>query len=510
MSAHSYETVIGLEIHVQLSTKSKAFCADDAAFGGAPNTHTSAISLAHPGTLPRLNRRAVEYAVRLGLALGCRINLVSSFDRKNYFYADLPKGYQITQDKRPICTGGRWTVGGGRRTVDGGRWTVDGSGRATPSTVHRPPSTVNRPPSTVRIHHIHLEEDAGKSLHDQDPLDSLVDLNRAGVPLLEIVTEPDLRSPEEVAAFMENMRRLVRWLDISDGNMEEGSLRCDINVSVRKTGETAFGQRCEIKNVNSMRFARRAAEYEANRQIGIIENGGRIEQETRGFDPSSGATYSLREKEQAHDYRYFPEPDLPPVIIRPEELEHIRAGMPPLPDELEREFQTIHGLSAPDAAQLTREKDTAFYFLELIRAGAKPKIAANLLINKLIPWAAENNRSLDGCPVSPGQWTAFLQLTDSGQVSASAAYQRLFPGLLEQPNLSPAQLAANLNLLQTSDSDFLETLAEEVLARFPDKVQEYKKGKKGLMGLFMGELMKASKGKADPKAAAKALEEKLH
>lgn len=487
MSAHSYETVIGLEIHVQLSTKSKAFCADDAAFGGAPNTHTSAISLAHPGTLPRLNRRAVEYAVRLGLALGCQVNLVSTFDRKNYFYADLPKGYQITQDKRPICTGGRWTVDG-----------------------VAPPSTVHRPPSTVRIHHIHLEEDAGKSLHDQDPLDSLVDLNRAGVPLLEIVTEPDLRSAEEVAAFMENMRRLVRWLGISDGNMEEGSLRCDINVSVRKTGETTLGQRCEIKNVNSMRFARRAAEYEAKRQIEIIENGGRIEQETRGFDPSSGATYSLREKEQAHDYRYFPEPDLPPVVIRPEELEHIRAGMPPLPDELEREFQTIHGLSAPDAAQLTRERENAFYFLELTRAGASPKPAANLLINKLIPWAAENNRSLNTCPVLPGHWAAFLQLIDSGQLSASAAYQRLFPGLLEQPNLSPAQLAANLNLLQTSDSDFLETLAGEVLARFPDKVQEYKKGKKGLMGLFMGELMKASKGKADPKAATRVLEEKLH
>lgn len=471
MSKSSYETVIGLEIHVQLATQSKAFCADAAAFGGAPNTHTSAISLAHPGTLPRLNRRAVEYAVRLGLALGSRINLVSAFDRKNYFYADLPKGYQITQDKHPICTGGRLTV--------------------------------------YRIHHIHLEEDAGKSLHDQDPRDSLVDLNRAGVPLLEIVTEPDLRSAGEVAAFMEAMRRLVRWLGISDGNMEEGSLRCDINVSVRKTGDPVLGQRCEIKNVNSMRFARRAVEFEAERQIAILENGGRIEQETRGFDAVSGTTYSQREKEQAHDYRYFPDPDLPPVVIRPEELERIRAEMPPLPAVLEQEFQTRYELPAYDAEQLTQDRATALYFLELLEQKSSPKLAANLLINKLIPWAAENKAELTECPVQPAHWAVFLQLIESGQLNASAAYQRLFPALLENPGADPAQLADRLNLRQTSDTGFLETLADEVLARFPDKVQEYKKGKKGLIGLFMGELMKASGGKADPKAATRVLEEKL-
>lgn len=466
-----YETVIGLEIHVQLATRSKAFCADSAAFGGAPNTHTSAISLAHPGTLPRLNRRAVEYAVRLGLALGSQINLVSAFDRKNYFYADLPKGYQITQDKHPICTGGRL--------------------------------------SDVRIHHIHLEEDAGKSLHDQDPRDSLVDLNRAGVPLLEIVTEPDFRSAAEVAAFMEDMRRLVRWLGISDGNMEEGSLRCDINVSVRKTGDPVLGQRCEIKNVNSMRFARRAVEFEAERQIAILENGGRIEQETRGFDAAAGTTYSLREKEQAHDYRYFPDPDLPPVIIRPEELERIRAEMPPLPAVLEQEFQTRYELPAYDAGQLTQDRATAFYFLDLLEQKSSPKLAANLLINKLIPWVAENKAELTECPVQPAQWAVFLQLIESGQISASAAYQRLFPVLLANPGAGPAQLADRLNLRQSADTGFLETLADEVLARFPDKVQEYKKGKKGLIGLFMGELMKASGGKADPKAATRVLEEKL-
>lgn len=471
MSQSSYETVIGLEIHVQLATRSKAFCADSAAFGGTPNTHTSTISLAHPGTLPRLNRRAVEYAVRLGLALGSHVNLVSAFDRKNYFYADLPKGYQITQDKQPICTGGRL--------------------------------------SEVRIHHIHLEEDAGKSLHDQDPRDSLIDLNRAGVPLLEIVTEPDLRSAGEVAAFIEAMRRLARWLGISDGNMEEGSLRCDINVSVRKTGDPVLGQRCEIKNVNSMRFARRAVEFEAERQIAILENGGRIEQETRGFDAVSGTTYSLREKEQAHDYRYFPDPDLPPVIIRPEELERIRAEMPPLPAVLEQEFQTRYELPAYDAEQLTQDRATALYFLELLEQKSSPKLAANLLINKLIPWAAENKAELTECPVAAAQWAVFLQLIESGQLSASAAYQRLFPALLENPGADPAQLADRLNLRQSADTGFLETLADAVLARFPDKVQEYKKGKKGLIGLFMGELMKASGGKADPKAATRVLEEKL-
>jgi len=472
----SYETVIGLEVHVQLATRSKVFCADDAAFGGAPNTHVSAISLAHPGTLPRLNGRAVEFAVRLGLALGCEINLHSSFDRKNYFYADLPKGYQITQDKHPVCGGGAVQLS---------------------------------PSRSIRLHHIHLEEDAGKSLHDQDPIDSLIDLNRAGVPLLEMVSEPELRSADEAAAFIEAVRRLVRWLGISDGNMEEGSLRCDINVSVRKHGATALGTRCEIKNVNSMRYGRKAIEFEARRQIEILERGGRIEQETRGFDPATGATYPLRQKEDAHDYRYFPEPDLPPVIIPVAELERIRAEMPPLPQALERDFQTVYGLPAADAAQLTQDRDTAFYFLKLIQTTAKAKAVSNLIIHKLIPWANDKQCPLDACPVRPGQWLEFLQLIEDGKLSASAAYQRLFPALLEQADASPTRLATDLNLLQQSDSAFLEQLAGEVLARFPDKVAEYKKGKKGLLGFFMGELMKASRGKADPKAATQVLEGKL-
>lgn len=508
----TYETVIGLETHVQLGTASKAFCSDSAAFGGTPNTHTSIVSLAHPGTLPRLNRQAVEYAVRLGLALGCHINPRSTFDRKNYFYADSPKGFQTTQDRSPICIGGR---------VEGRGWRVEGTA----------------PSALIRIHHIHLEEDAGKSIHDQDPTESLIDLNRAGVPLLEIVSEPDFRSADEVAAYMEELRRLVRWLGISDGNMEEGSLRCDVNISVRKMGETAFGQRCEVKNMNSMRFAKRAIEHETARQIAVLESGGTVQQETRGFDPSTGHTYSLREKENAHDYRYFPEPDLPPVVLSEAFLEKIRAAMPPLPQALEQEFQTAYGLPAYDAGLLTQELDTAFYFLKLAKTApaasstestTRYKSIANLLINKLLPWSASSGTALDDCPVSPAQWAEFLGLIESGQVSSSSAYQRLFPVLMGPPPAPPvegstsrppspggvegghpAQLAAELGLLQSADTDFLEKLVADVLARFPDKVAEYRKGKKGLLGLFMGEVMKASKGKADPQATTKLLEERL-
>lgn len=476
----AYETVIGLEIHVQLNTRSKAFCADDAAFGGAPNTRVSVVSLAHPGSLPRLNRRAVESAVQLGLALGCEINRVNTFDRKNYFYADLPKGYQITQQRNPVCTGGQLLLPNGR---------------------------------LVRIHHIHLEEDAGKSLHDQDPADSLIDLNRAGVPLLEIVSEPDLRSADEVAAYMESVRRLVRWLDVSDGNMEEGSLRCDVNVSVRPQGETRLGQRCEIKNVNSMRFARKAIEFEVNRQVNILENGGRVEQETRGFDAAAGATYTLREKEDAHDYRYFPEPDLPPVVIAPEQLARIREALPALPDALEQQFRNDFGLPAYDAGLLTQERDTAFFFLKLCagEAGAEKlaKPVANLLINKIKPWADAAGCAVTDFPLSPAHILEFLRLIESGQLSASTATQRLLPALLENPAAAPAQLAASLNLLQNADAEFLAAIVDDVLARFPDKVQEYRKGKKGLIGFFMGEVMRASKGKAEPQSTTKLLQEKL-
>ncbi|MCY7328394.1 MAG: Asp-tRNA(Asn)/Glu-tRNA(Gln) amidotransferase GatCAB subunit B, partial [Saprospiraceae bacterium] len=311
---------------------------------------------------------------------------------------------------------------------------------------------------------------------------------------------------------------LVRWLGISDGNMEEGSLRCDVNVSVREQGAVAFGQRCEIKNMNSMRFARRAIEYEVQRQIAVLEKGESVTQETRGFDAETGRTYSLREKENAHDYRYFPEPDLPPVVLSPAYLEKIRAAMPPLPAALEAELQTRYGLPAYDAGLLTQDRETALYFLQLANLlppaapDAPPapyKAIANLLINKLLPWAASTGQPVEGNPVAPAQWLEFLQLIESGQVSGSTAYQRLFPALLEKPTATPSQLATDLQLLQSADSDFLVQLVEEVLARYPDKVADYKRGKKGLLGMFMGEVMKASRGQAEPKGTQQLLEERL-
>lgn len=474
-----YETVIGLEIHVQLGTASKAFCGDDARFGGAPNTHISAISLGHPGTLPRLNKKQVEYAVKLGVAMGSRINMENRFDRKNYFYADLPKGYQVTQDALPIAVGGAMDI------------EVQGKKR------------------TIRLHHIHMEEDAGKSIHDVDPKYSLIDLNRAGVPLLEIVSEPDLRSAEEVDAYMTAMRQLVRYLGISDGNMQEGSLRCDCNISVRKKGATEYGTRCEVKNMNSMRFARMAVAYEVKRQIDIIENGGTITQNTLNFDPNTGKTTPLRRKENANDYRYFPEPDLPPVVISEAYLANIKAEMPALPWELRQRFTQEFQLSGYNARLLTEEKATADFYLQLVEKTQNYKSAANLLINKINPWLNEANISIDAFPLSTSQLAEFIQLIDDGKVSNSAAYQRLFPALLEQTNTSPIELAEQLNLLQSSDTDFLTDLVNTAIAKYPDKVKAYQKGKKGLIGFFMGEVMKTSKGKADPKETNKMLREKL-
>jgi aspartyl-tRNA(Asn)/glutamyl-tRNA(Gln) amidotransferase subunit B len=475
----SYETVIGLEVHVQLATQSKAFCGDDASFGGDPNTHVSAISLGHPGTLPMLNRRQVEFAVRLGLALGSRINPRNAFDRKNYFYADLPKGYQITQDRQPVCIGGELEI------------RVGGQAKS------------------VRIHHIHMEEDAGKSMHDQDAKNSLIDLNRAGVPLLEIVTEPDLRSGEEVDAFMTAMRRLVRYLEISDGNMEQGSMRCDVNVSVRPHGETRFGTRCEVKNLNSMKFARQAIDYETRRQVNLIEAGGQVEQNTLHFDPATGVTSPLRSKEDAHDYRYFPDPDLLPIVLDTAYIEQVRADMPPLPQELFEQFTKQYSLSEYDAALLAEEKPVALYFVELCRHTPHFKAAANLIINKILPWRDENKAGIGVYPVSQERLAEMLELVVGGQLNNTAAWQNLLPAMMAKPEQSALELAQTQGLLQTNDEDFLLEIIESALAANPAKVAEYRKGKKGLQGFFMGEIMRLSKGKADPKAVTPLLINKL-
>ena len=483
-----YETVIGLEVHIQLNTLTKMFCADDASFGGAPNSHTGVVSLALPGALPRTNRAAVERAAKLGMALGCEVFKESRFDRKNYFYADLPKGHQITQNALPVCLGGVVAL------PDCG--------------------------ATVRIHHIHMEEDAGKSIHDQDPVFSLIDLNRAGVPLLELVTEPDFRNAEQVSEFMEILRRLVRWLGISDGNMEEGSLRCDVNISLRPLEQAAYGQRCEIKNMNSMRFARQAIEHEVKRQTAVLQNGGTITQETRGFDAGSGTTYSLREKEQAHDYRYFPEPDLPPVRILTDTLETWRKELPQMPWETEKHFNAL-GLQPQDARLVCQEKTTADYLLAWLRdfPETPARAAANLLIQKLLPWCAAHATTLQDSPAPYAVWTSLINRVETGVLSSTAAYQHVFPAALGgQQAAGGGQQAAEawvdalieaLGLRQNNDDAFLSELADGVLSAHPEKVDEYKKGKKGLMGFFMGELMKVSKGKADPKVATQILTGKL-
>ena len=471
-----YETVIGLEAHVQLGTLSKAFCSDSAKFGGEPNTQTSVVSLAHPGTLPRMNKKQIEYAVRLGMALGCRINERNAFDRKNYFYADLPKGYQITQDKHPICMGGSLDV----RTTEG--------------------------PKSIRLHHIHIEEDAGKSIHDQNPTATLIDLNRSGTPLVEIVTEPDLRSGEEVDAFMSAMRHLVRWLDVSDGNMEEGSLRCDVNISIRPVGQVEFGTRCEVKNVNSMRFARKAIEFETKRQIELVESGGKVEQNTLNFDPATGVTTPLRSKENAHDYRYFPDPDLPPIILSPSFLEKIRNEMPQLPNAARAELMSTFGLPEYDVLLLTEERAIYTYFKEFAKQTTPPqyKAVSNLIINKILPTANELKIELTDFPLPINELADFLTLIETGKISNTAAYQTLFPELLTEKTaqnapISVAALAEKLNLFQNSDTDFLAKIIAEVMAENAAKVGEYRKGKKGLLGFFVGEVMKRSKGKADPK-----------
>lgn len=470
-----YETVIGLEVHIQLSTASKAFCGDENKFGGEANTQISTISLGHPGTLPRLNKKQVEYAVRLGLALNSRINRFSRFDRKNYFYADLPKGYQITQDDEPICVGGQLEV----TTKSGNR--------------------------TIRVHHIHMEEDAGKSIHDGYDQYTMVDLNRAGVPLLELVTEPDFRSAEEVDAFMTTMRQLVRYLEISDGNMEEGSMRCDCNISVRKKGSSKFGNRCEVKNVNSMKFARQAIKYEVKRQIDLIESGGTVLQQTLNFDPATGITTPLRSKEDAHDYRYFPDPDLPPVVLSEDYVEKIKTAQPALPWELKTRFQETYGLSEYDATLLTENKADALFFESTCQVSSHHKHLANLFINKIKP-AKKDHPNL---VLSVAQITEFVQLIADNKTSVSVANQRLFPAMIQQPDKSVTALAEELNLLQSDDADFLDGLITEVMEKFPDKVKAYRNGKKNLIGMFMGEVMRNAKGKAEPKTLNAKLRERL-
>lgn len=465
-----YELVVGLEVHAQLSTLSKAFSADSAAFGADPNEHISAVSLGHPGTLPFLNKRAVEHAVKMGLACNCEINLYNNFARKNYFYADLPKGYQITQDQHPICIGGYVTV-------------KLSSGES----------------KNIAIHHIHMEEDAGKSMHDQHHTHSLIDLNRAGVPLLEIVSEPDLHSAEEAGLYLTEMRRLLRFLGICDGNMEEGSMRCDANISVRLKGQTSLGNRCEVKNLNSIRNVQRAIEHEFIRQVDVIEAGGYIEQNTLNFNADTGETSVLRTKEMANDYRYFPEPDLQPLQLTAEYVALVQKAMPALPHQLQQKYTADLGLSAYDAAVITAEHELAQYFEKLISHTHNYKSAANWLMGPLKSYLNEQGKTVEEAGPAPELLAGLIKLVDEGKVNHTVAAQKIFPVLVQNTGKSAEKIAAELNLLIQENAGELDQYIQDALAKFPDKVTEYKKGKKGVLGLFMGEIMKRSKGKIDPK-----------
>lgn len=467
-----YEVVIGLEVHAQLLTKTKAYSSDINEYGAHPNTNVSVVTLGHPGTLPVMNKKTIEFAVKLGLACGATIAKEQHFARKNYFYPDLPKGYQITQDTTPICTGGQLYI-----------------------------KDENGAEKCIGLTRIHMEEDAGKSIHDVDVYDTLVDLNRAGTPLLEIVSEPDLRSSTEAYNYVTEVRRLVRYLDICDGNMEEGSLRCDANVSVRLKGAAEFGTKVEVKNMNSMRNVQRAIDFEVERQIDVLENGGTLSQETRSFDALKGITISMRSKEAANDYRYFPEPDLQPIVVDEVYIAQQKALMPALPRELFEKYTKQLNLSEYDALILTDSKAIALYFEEVIKSTTNYKSAANWVMGDVKSYLNQNGLEMEQFPIHATQIGALVTLIDSGKVSHSAASQKLFPALIEQPEADVSKLAESLNLIQESDTDSLKQFILTVFEQHPDEVARFKGGENQLTGFFMGQLMRVSGGKADPKVA---------
>jgi aspartyl-tRNA(Asn)/glutamyl-tRNA(Gln) amidotransferase subunit B len=474
-----YTVVIGLEVHAQLLTKSKIYTADATTYGSAPNTNLSVITLAHPGTLPKLNKRVVEYAIKMGLACNCEISRFNIFDRKNYFYPDLPKGYQLTQDRTPICKGGYVPI----ETKSGKK--------------------------EIILNRIHIEEDAGKSMHLANEPETVVDYNRAGVPLIEIVTEPCLRTSEEAYAYLTEVRRLVRYLEICDGNLEEGSMRCDANVSVMLNGAATYGKKVEIKNMNSIRNVQRAIDHEAIRQIELLEKGIEIISETRTFDANTGNSYGMRTKEELNDYRYFPDPDLSPMIVSEEWLQSIKATMPALPAELFAKFVSHYHLPEYDAHVLTDSKDVAIYFEEVCELSGNYKAASNWTMGPVKSCLNELGLSADEFPLRPKIIAEIISLIDSGKINFAIASQRIFPELLKQPSKSVLEVAQHLNVLQDSNHDSILPLVEQVIREFPLKVEEYKNGKKAIITMFMGEIMKRSKGKADPKLASELLTKKL-
>ncbi|MDH5557313.1 MAG: Asp-tRNA(Asn)/Glu-tRNA(Gln) amidotransferase subunit GatB [Alphaproteobacteria bacterium] len=472
----SWEVVIGLEVHAQVISNAKLFSGASTAFGAEPNSQVSIVDAAMPGMLPVVNERCLEQAVRTGLALGAKINLHSVFARKNYFYPDLPQGYQISQFEEPI-------VGEGEVLVD----MEDGVTK------------------TVGIERLHLEQDAGKSLHDQSPAKSFIDLNRSGVSLMEIVSKPDMRSAEEASAYVSKLRSILRYIGSCDGNMQEGSLRCDANVSVRKPGDE-LGTRCEIKNVNSLRFLRQAIEYEAARQVEIIEDGGTINQETRLYDSGKGETRSMRSKEEAHDYRYFPDPDLLPITLTPEFVETQRAALPELPDEKKNRFIADYGLSIYDAGVLVAERDTADFF-ESVANGRDAKIVANWVISELFGRLNKAGKDINDSPVSAHSLGGLIDLIADDTISGSIA-KKVFDDMFETGK-EAAIIVKEQGLEQVTDTGAIEGIIDQVIADNPDKVAEYRGGKDKLFGFFVGQTMRASQGKANPGMVNDLLRKKL-
>ena len=481
--AIEYEAVIGLEIHAHLQTQSKMFCGCSNAFGAPPNTHVCPVCLGFPGALPVLNRAAVDFGISAALALGCRINPVSIFARKNYFYPDLPKGYQISQYEQPLASAGvvEFTAPGGG---DGGR--------------------------RVGITRVHLEEDAGKSLHEgfaDSDRKTYVDYNRGGVPLIEIVTEPDLRSAADAAEFFTRLRAILVWLGVNDGNMEEGSLRCDANVSVRPLGASALGTKAEVKNLNSFRFLQKALEYEIDRQIGVVEQGARVVQETRLWDSSRSVTMSMRSKEEAHDYRYFPEPDLPPVVVDEVRIARIHAAMPELPDARRQRFIEQYGLTAYHAGQATGSRANADFFEVTTKAGASPQSANNWIAGALAPKLNEAGLSFDASPVGPESLAELTIAIDTGEISGSIG-KEVFEKMFATGRRAP-EIIATEGLKQIDDESAITGLVADVLGRNADAVAQYRSGKASALGFLVGQVMKATAGKANPTRVNEALKRAL-
>ena len=450
-----YQVVIGLEVHVQLLTQSKIFATEAFSFGSQPNVHISPITMAHPGALPSFNGQCLLHAIKLGLATDCTIARDTFFDRKNYFYPDLPKGYQLSQDRIPICSNGRLEI----RLPDGSY-------------------------KVVEIGRIHMEEDAGKSIHDQDAHASFIDLNRSGVGLVELVTRPDLRSPEEAGAFLAEIRKLVRYLQISDGNMEEGSLRCDANVSVMLKDTNTYGTRVEIKNINSISHVIKAITYEADRQIDVLESGGWLQQETRTWNFSTGTTAPMRDKEQADDYRYFPEPDLLPVRVAEEQLEEIRQQIPELPIQRMKRYTDQLGIPANESLTLVEQKDFSDYFEVLSRQLQDAKLAANWLLGPVRTWMNEENARISAFSVSMDHLINMIQLVNDGKIGRNAAREKLFPQMLLQPTVAPQKLAAELEIFLDTNTTELEEAVEALILQHPEETKKYRAGKKALMGFL--------------------------